>query len=122
MSATGIYYYNSAPARINTHMYSMILTGIAMYKTEYQHMFATVPPGVYEMIDKFQNCEDIAFNAMVADHLNKYGSPKCPGIFIEPTDLRWLEKSASMYLKYLYYVCIATYNVQLNQASYIHNW
>ena len=123
LSATGGYFYDSAPARISTHMYSMILTGIAMYKTEYQHMFATVPPGVYEMIDKFQNCEDISFNVMVADHLKKSGTPKCPGVFIEPTDLRWLEKSAGVYLKYLYHVAMYRYDVQLNQkASYIRTW
>ena len=88
-------------------MYSMVLTGIAFYKTEYQHMFATVPPGVHEMIDKFQNCEDIAFNVMVADHLNKSGTPQCPGVYVEPADLQWVEKLAGVYLKYLYHVCIA---------------
>ena len=99
MSATGVYYYDPPPAKFNNiHMYSMILTGIAFFKTEYQHMFATVPPGVYEMIDKFQNCEDLAFNVMVADHLNKSGTPRCPGVFVEPKGLQGLEQLAGMLL------------------------
>ena len=116
LSATGVYSYEYRPAG-NNHMYSMILTGIAIYKTEYQHMSATVPPGVHEMIDKFQNCEDISFNVMVADHLNKSGTPKCPGVFVEPKGLRGLEKLAGVYLKYLAISCMYSYNVQLNQNS-----
>ena len=100
LSTTGVYTYGSfelenEPVAMNRiPIYSMILIGAAFFKTEYLHMFATAPSSVHEMIDETENCDDISFNVMIADHFNKRGTPKCPGIYVKPSDLRNLEKNA----------------------------
>ena len=82
----------------------MILVGAAFFKTEYLQMFAAAPGSVHEMIDETENCDDISFNVMVADHFNKRGTPKCPGIYVKPLDLRNLERDASEYYYYVVYM------------------
>ena len=102
LSTTGVYTYGSfelesKPVAMNkVPMYSMILVGAAFLKTEYLHMFATVPVSVHEMIDETENCDDISFNVMIADYFNKRGTPKCPGIYVKPVDLRNLERDAGV--------------------------
>ena len=102
MSTTGVYTYGSFElesepvAMSRVPMYSMILVGAAFFKADYLQMFATVPVGVHEMIDETENCDDISFNVMVADYFYKRGTPKCPGIYVKPVDLRNLERDAGM--------------------------
>lgn len=54
-----------------------------------------VPTSVHQLIDKEQNCEDIALNVMIGRHLARVDRPQCSGIFVQPRDVRNLEKDAS---------------------------
>ena len=97
MYTYGSFELESKPVAMNkVPMYSMILVGAAFLKTEYLHMFATVPVSVHEMIDETENCDDISFNVMIDDYFNKRGTPKCPGIYVKPVDLRNLENDAGV--------------------------
>ena len=101
LSTSGVYTYGSfeletEPAVMGRlPMYSMVLIGAAFVSTSYLKMFEEVPAEVHEMIDETENCDDISFNVMVADHLSKRGTPQCSGIYVKPRDLRNLEKDAS---------------------------
>lgn len=77
--------------------YSLVLTGEAFIHISYLKMFTnTLPKEVQDMIDSFQNCEDITMNVMVAHLLAKSGHPQCSGLRIVPsTKIRNLEKQSS---------------------------
>jgi glucuronyl/N-acetylglucosaminyl transferase EXT1 len=48
--------------------YSMILTGAAFFHRKYLELYATsLPKRVYDFVDLHKNCEDIAFNFLVAN-------------------------------------------------------
>jgi len=50
-----------------TNDYSIILNGAAIYHVYYNHMYWTkIPPAALMVIESLQNCEDIAFNILVA--------------------------------------------------------
>ena len=54
-----------------------------------------VPADVHQLIDEEQNCEDIAINVMIGRHLARVDHPQCSGIYVQPRDVRNLEKDAS---------------------------
>uniref|UniRef100_A0A6I8PUW3 Exostosin-like 2 n=1 Tax=Xenopus tropicalis TaxID=8364 RepID=A0A6I8PUW3_XENTR len=92
-SPSGIYSYGSfelkAPHTETGDMYSMILIGAAFFHSDYLRLFEQLPASVHNMIDQTQNCDDIAMNFMVANHLGK-----ASGVLVKPTDMRNLEKEA----------------------------
>ena len=52
--------------------YSMVLTGAAFYHRRYNELYSYyMQDEIFDMVHKQLNCEDIAFNYMVADHTRK---------------------------------------------------
>ncbi|XP_063283404.1 exostosin-like 2 isoform X2 [Pelobates fuscus] len=92
-SSTGIYSYGSfelqASQPRNGDLYSMILIGAAFFHSDYLKLFEGLPISIHTMIDKTQNCDDIAMNFLVANHTGR-----ASGVFVKPTDMRNLEKDA----------------------------
>ncbi|XP_043941682.1 exostosin-like 2 [Protopterus annectens] len=92
-SPSGIYSYGSFelqnPEMGNGDMYSMVLIGAAFFHRKYLNYFQKEPSAVYTLIDETQNCDDIAMNFMIAEHLKKPS-----GVFVKPVDMRNLEKDA----------------------------
>ncbi|XP_053552547.1 exostosin-like 2 [Bombina bombina] len=92
-SESGIYSYGSfelqAPHSGNGDVYSMVLIGASFFHRKYLQLFEELPAAVQSLIDKTQNCDDIAMNFMVANCTGK-----ASGILVKPTDLRNLEKEA----------------------------
>ena len=100
---TGLYSYGSdeldSLSDLGSFSYSMILTGAAFLNRRYVVMFndrRVVPPAVHELIDRTNNCEDIALNIMVGGYLlEETGRPRCPGVFVKPVQLQNLERETS---------------------------
>lgn len=76
----------------------MVLTGAAFLHRRYLQLFQDQPQAVHAMVDKLQDCEDIAMNFAVALYLKKL-SPgvigKPSGVFVKPVDVRILENDAN---------------------------
>ncbi|XP_055498333.1 exostosin-like 2 isoform X1 [Leucoraja erinacea] len=93
-TSSGIYSYGSfelqnAAGRSGDH-YSMVLIGAAFFHTVYLEKFKIQVPAVHTLIDKTQNCDDIAMNFIVAKYTGKSS-----GVFVKPVDMRNLEKDSN---------------------------
>ncbi|XP_069794117.1 exostosin-like 2 isoform X1 [Narcine bancroftii] len=93
-TSSGIYSYGSfelqnAGGRNGDH-YSMVLIGAAFFHVGYLEKFKVQLPAVHTLIDKTQNCDDIAMNFIVAKYT---GKPS--GLFVKPVDMRNLEKDSN---------------------------
>ena len=56
-----------------------------------------VPLMVHDMIDSFENCDDIAMNVMVAHFLAKAAFPQCPGLYIRSQNRQIIENESEFY-------------------------
>ncbi|XP_072130200.1 exostosin-like 2 isoform X1 [Mobula birostris] len=93
-TSSGVYSYGSfelqnAAGRIGDY-YSMVLIGAAFFHAGYLEKFKVQLPSVHTLIDKTQNCDDIAMNFIVAKYT---GKPS--GVFVKPVDMRNLEKDSN---------------------------
>ncbi|XP_048395421.1 exostosin-like 2 isoform X1 [Stegostoma tigrinum] len=93
-TSSGIYSYGSfelqnALGGSGDH-YSMVLIGAAFFHASYLEKFKVQHPAVHSLIDKTQNCDDIAMNFIVA---KQTGKPS--GVFVKPADMRNLEKDSN---------------------------
>ncbi|XP_059839608.1 exostosin-like 2 isoform X2 [Hypanus sabinus] len=93
-TSSGVYSYGSfelqnAAGRIGDY-YSMVLIGAAFFHAGYLEKFKVQLPAVHNLIDKTQNCDDIAMNFIVAKYT---GKPS--GVFVKPVDMRNLEKDSN---------------------------
>ena len=74
----------------------MILTGAAFVHKQYLGMFNdSVPKSVHELVDRTQNCDDIAMNVMVAHHLARVDRPQSSGMYVKPKSIWNIEKETS---------------------------
>ena len=82
------------------YVYSFVLIGATFFHRDYLEMFNSdeVPYGVHQLIDKTENCDDLAFNFMVGRHLAKTSTqttPECVGMYVHSTITKNIEKDAS---------------------------
>ena len=102
VAESGVYSYGSHELDSDYGLagYSMVLIGAAFIHKKYLRLFERLPPAVHRLIDDTQNCDDIAFNVMVARELNRSPpsgiSPRqrAAGLYVRPHDLRNLESEA----------------------------
>ncbi|XP_056328245.1 exostosin-like 2 isoform X2 [Danio aesculapii] len=94
-SASGVYSYGSFelqdPDKGGGDRYSMILVGASFFHRRFLKQFQEQPAEVHSLLDRTQNCDDIAMNFIVARQLSKRPS----GVFVKPVDMSNLEKDAS---------------------------
>ncbi|XP_068096101.1 exostosin-like 2 isoform X2 [Hyperolius riggenbachi] len=94
VSPSGIYSYGSFELQAlgsgRGDMYSMILIGAAFFHRDYLTIFQEQPAAVLDLIDRTQNCDDIAVNFMVANYTGR-----AAGVLVKPIDMRNLEKETS---------------------------
>lgn len=75
----------------------MVLIGAAFIHRGYLEMFnsALVPKVVHKLIDRFQNCDDLAMNVVVSNYLARVDRPQCCGIYVKGRDIRNMEGQTS---------------------------
>ena len=101
MSPDGIFTYGSfeqdSGTVLGSYAYSMVLIGAGFVHRGYLEMFNSpfVPTVVHDLIDRFENCDDLALNVMVADYLARVDTPQCCGIYVKGRDVRNLEGETS---------------------------
>ncbi|KAL4656105.1 exostosin-like 2 [Arapaima gigas] len=99
-TASGIYSYGSFelqdPEEGGGDRYSMVLVGAAFFHRRYLELFQQQPAEVHAMVDRTQNCDDIAMNFVVATELARRDSGRAhpAGVFVKPVDMRNLERDA----------------------------
>ena len=84
--------------RLGSYVYSMVLTGSAFVHKQYLGMFNDsdeVPKSVHKLVDRTQNCDDIAMNVMVAHHLTRVDRPQSSGLYVKPKNIWNIEKETS---------------------------
>eukprot|EP00118_Oscarella_pearsei_P014089 m.118686 g.118686 ORF g.118686 m.118686 type:complete len:336 (+) comp37656_c0_seq3:57-1064(+) len=100
LSPSGVYSYGSYELETKAgdgqrHDYSMVLIGASFVHRKYLRLFERAPPAVHRLVDETQNCDDIAFNVMVARQLARDSrNPRPAGLFVRPYDMRNLEADA----------------------------
>jgi len=78
--------------------YSMVLTGAAFVRREYlAEYLSSLPASVHALVDRLQNCEDIAFNMMVSRLTG------LPPIFVSTQRIRNVEQETESPFKGLWH-------------------
>ena len=103
MSPEGIFTYGSfeldSETILGSYAYSMVLIGAAFIHRGYLELFNSplVPSAIHNLIDKFQNCDDLAMNVVISDYLARVDRPQCCGIYVKPRDVRNMEGDTSKF-------------------------
>ena len=66
-----------------------------MHKNYLKMFNESLPSDIHQMIDRFQNCEDISMNVMVGDYLARLGCPQPSGLFIHTKSIQYIGYLAS---------------------------
>ena len=97
ISYGGVHWERGVP-----NSYSLILTCACMVHREYINMFdEAVPSEIHKMIDKLIDCDDLTFNIMVGDYLERLGMPQTPSLLIGKVNVQNIAGQASK-LEYLH--------------------
>jgi len=80
------------------NVYSMVLTGAAFVHQSYMEQYLNeLPNSVHRLVDDKQNCEDIAFNMLVAKKTEN------PPIFVQPLNFKNLDSETESPYKGLWH-------------------
>ena len=75
-----------------------------------------VPSEIHKMIDKLIDCDDLTFNIMVGDYLERLGMPQTPALLIGKVNVQKIASQASK-LEYLHSMLLKS-NVLFKVTGY----